>query len=64
MSGQGPQDRYGTTRDLARELATIRDHLSEAAAPGGISPTSGSRFLAKIWVAGALAALTLAALSI
>jgi Tol biopolymer transport system component len=27
-----PEERYGTTRDLARELATIRDHLSEASA--------------------------------
>ena len=25
-----PEERYGTTRDLARELATVRDHLSEA----------------------------------
>jgi Tol biopolymer transport system component len=25
-----PEDRYGTTKDLARELAQIRDHLSEA----------------------------------
>ncbi len=25
-----PEDRYGTTKDLARDLAQIRDHLSEA----------------------------------
>jgi Tol biopolymer transport system component len=25
-----PEDRFGTTRDLARDLASIRDHLSEA----------------------------------
>ncbi len=25
-----PEGRYGTTRDLARDLATVRDHLSEA----------------------------------
>ncbi|HSS43897.1 MAG TPA: protein kinase [Thermoanaerobaculia bacterium] len=26
-----PAERYGTTRDLARDLVTLRDHLSEAA---------------------------------
>ncbi len=39
-----PEGRYGTTRDLARDLATVRDHLSEtsgimeAAAPGPKRP--------------------------
>ncbi len=33
-----PEDRYGTTRDLARELATIRDHLSETSGIGDIAP--------------------------
>jgi Tol biopolymer transport system component/predicted Ser/Thr protein kinase len=28
-----PEERYGTTRDLARELAMVRDHLSEASTP-------------------------------
>jgi eukaryotic-like serine/threonine-protein kinase len=28
-----PDDRYGSTRDLARDLADLRDHLSEVAAP-------------------------------
>src|SRR6185369_12133540 len=25
-----PEDRYASTRDLARDLATLKDHLSEA----------------------------------
>jgi Tol biopolymer transport system component/predicted Ser/Thr protein kinase len=29
-----PQDRYASTRDLARELATVRDHLSEIGRSG------------------------------
>ncbi len=29
-----PEDRYASTRDLARDLATLRDHLSEAAVSG------------------------------
>ncbi len=32
-----PDDRFGTTKDLARDLASIRDHLSEAPATGEIS---------------------------
>ncbi|HEY6929737.1 MAG TPA: protein kinase [Thermoanaerobaculia bacterium] len=30
-----PDDRYASTRDLARELATVRDHLSEMSRPEG-----------------------------
>ncbi|HEY3202306.1 MAG TPA: protein kinase [Thermoanaerobaculia bacterium] len=30
-----PEDRFGTTKDLARDLASIRDHLSEA--PGEVT---------------------------
>ena len=29
-----PSDRYGSTRDLGREIARIRDHLHEASATG------------------------------
>ena len=36
-----PADRYASTEDLARELATIRDNLSEASNPG-VLPAVGS----------------------
>jgi len=32
-----PEDRFGTTRDLARDLADLRDHLSEAPSTGEVS---------------------------
>ena len=32
-----PEDRYGTTKDLARDLAQIRDHLSEAPVSAEVS---------------------------
>ena len=38
-----PNDRYGTTRDLARDLGAIRDHLSEAAGISGPSVARGRR---------------------
>ncbi|HEY6049866.1 MAG TPA: protein kinase, partial [Thermoanaerobaculia bacterium] len=32
-----PEGRYAATRDLASDLRSIRDHLSEASVPGGVS---------------------------
>jgi len=32
-----PEDRFGTTKDLARDLASIRDHLSDTSFTGDIS---------------------------
>jgi len=33
-----PEDRYASTKDLARELATVRDHLTEASGPSPVAP--------------------------
>ena len=53
-------DRYASTEDLVRELATIRDNLSEASAPGGVFPeaaaTASNR---RRWIVAALAAAVL-----
>jgi Tol biopolymer transport system component len=38
--GKEPGDRYASTQDLARELARIRDHLSEVFAGEAISPAA------------------------
>ncbi|HKF41476.1 MAG TPA: hypothetical protein VKG01_00100, partial [Thermoanaerobaculia bacterium] len=37
-----PEGRYASTRDLARDLATVRDRLSEASLSGGVSAASPS----------------------
>src|SRR5262249_31765422 len=37
-----PRGRYASTEDLARELATVRDHLSEASGAVGILPPEPS----------------------
>ncbi len=34
--GKQPRDRYASTEDLARELATVRDHLSEATSSSSV----------------------------
>ena len=38
-----PDERYGSTRDLARDLATLRDHLSELSGAEGTAPGVGGR---------------------
>jgi eukaryotic-like serine/threonine-protein kinase len=40
-----PEDRYGTTKDLARDLAQIRDHLSEAPVSAEVSGARASAAL-------------------
>jgi Tol biopolymer transport system component/predicted Ser/Thr protein kinase len=57
--GKAPEDRYASTRDLARELASLRDHLSEASASGALAVVPGSRRLFRSWqIPAALALLT------
>ncbi len=38
-----PEDRYAATKDLARDLAGIRDHLSEASVSGAMPAAEGQR---------------------
>ena len=47
---KAPEDRYGTTQDLAVELRTIRDHISEAivSETGGVTPGVRSRPLRRL----------------
>ena len=38
-----PEDRFASTKDLARDLKSLRDHLSEASQVSGESPAAPSR---------------------
>jgi serine/threonine protein kinase len=52
-----PEDRYASTKDLARDLASVRDHLSEtsaSASSGAIEPVKPRR---RGWLTPAAAAL-------
>ena len=47
-----PEDRFGTTKDLARDLASIRDHLSETPMSGeatGAQLAAPTRRARRIW---------------
>jgi serine/threonine protein kinase/dipeptidyl aminopeptidase/acylaminoacyl peptidase len=56
-----PEERYASTRDLARDLKSIREHLSEASISGvvPIAPVAPARSRVRplLWVAAVLAAL-------
>ncbi|HLN93746.1 MAG TPA: hypothetical protein VK389_07785, partial [Thermoanaerobaculia bacterium] len=56
------RNRYSSTEDLARELATVRDHLSEATSAVGVPserPARGSR--RRWWIPAAISAAVLVA---
>jgi hypothetical protein len=57
-----PEDRYGTTKDLARELANVRDHLLEVSSNGvtAVASARRSRLPRILGVFGAAALLALA----
>ena len=57
-----PADRYDSTRDLARELATVRTHLSETTSRNGetTSATPGRTWLRGLAVGSAVVALVAA----
>ena len=52
-----PRNRYASTEDLARELATVRDHLSEAISAAEGLPRGGERIRRRRWwIAAVMAA--------
>ena len=63
-----PEERYASTRDLARELAGVRDHLSEAGVSGETLTALAPRPRRRIWPAlmgvALLIAIGLAAFSL
>jgi Tol biopolymer transport system component/predicted Ser/Thr protein kinase len=56
-----PDERYASTRDLARDLAGVRDHLSETSASGAIVAATTSRPRRRGWLLPAAAGLVLGA---
>ena len=54
-----PQERYGSTRDLARDLASLRDHLSEMSLSAGAAAAVAPR--RRPWLRAGLLALAVLA---
>jgi Tol biopolymer transport system component/predicted Ser/Thr protein kinase len=60
LLAKDPEERYASTRDLARDLKSVRDHLSETSASGGMeaaAPPKLPRFSGRRVAAAAVAAL-------
>src|SRR5262245_15077872 len=56
-----PEERYASTKDLARDLKSLRDHLSETSASGGLEPTEPIRLRRRGWAFPAALALLVGA---
>lgn len=56
--GKDPEERYASTKDLARDLKSVRDHLSETSSSGGVVAAAAARPRPRRWLiaAGLLAA--------
>ena len=55
-----PEERYSSTKDLAKELQSLRTHLSEAVSASDVVPGETPRLLRRVpfWTLAAVAALT------
>lgn len=56
-----PEERFASTKDLARDLASMRDHLSETFASGEVPAAEPLRLKRRGWLLPAAAALVLGA---
>ncbi len=54
-----PEERYASTKDLARDLASARDHLSEASVSGGLAAVERAPIKRRGWLLPAAGALLL-----
>ncbi|HEV2063532.1 MAG TPA: protein kinase [Thermoanaerobaculia bacterium] len=52
-----PEERYASTKDLARDLRSVRDHLSETSASGGLEAAEPARARRRGWALPAIGAL-------
>jgi Tol biopolymer transport system component len=56
-----PEDRYASTKDLARDLESVRDHLTETSVSGALEATGPVRTRRRGWILPAAIALVLGA---
>jgi Tol biopolymer transport system component/predicted Ser/Thr protein kinase len=56
-----PEERYASTKDLSRELRSVRDHLTETSASGALEAAEPAKAHRRGWLVPAIAALLLGA---
>jgi eukaryotic-like serine/threonine-protein kinase len=52
-----PEERYASTKDLARDLKSVRDHLTETSVTGALEAAEPAKRARRRWIAPAVAAL-------
>jgi Tol biopolymer transport system component/predicted Ser/Thr protein kinase len=57
LLAKDPEERYASTKDLARDLRNVRDHLSETSTSGGLQAAEPARARRRGWGLPAVAAL-------
>jgi serine/threonine protein kinase len=57
LLAKDPEERYASTKDLARDLKSVRDHLSETSASGGLEAAEPARPRRRGWTLPAAIAL-------
>jgi Tol biopolymer transport system component/predicted Ser/Thr protein kinase len=57
LLAKDPEERYASTKDLARDLKSVRDHLSETSASGGLAAAEPARPRRRGWALPAAVAL-------
>jgi eukaryotic-like serine/threonine-protein kinase len=58
LLAKDPEERYASTKDLARDVKSVRDHLSETSTSGGLAAAEPARFRRR-WALPAFAALAI-----
>src|SRR5262245_46766956 len=56
-----PEERYASTKDLARDLKSLRDHLSETSVSGALEPAEPAKIKRRGWILPTALALVLGA---
>ncbi|MEO8432082.1 MAG: protein kinase [Acidobacteriota bacterium] len=59
LLAKDPEERYASTKDLARDLKSVRDHLSETSASGGLQAAEPAKRGRRGWALPAAAALAI-----
>ena len=59
LLAKDPEERYASTKDLARDLKSVRDHLSETSVSGALEAAEPTKLPRRRWIVPALAALVL-----
>ncbi|HWZ84611.1 MAG TPA: protein kinase [Thermoanaerobaculia bacterium] len=59
LLAKDPEDRYASSKDLARDLKSVRDHLTETSFSGGLEVAEPAKARRRGWALPAVAALVI-----